>query len=274
MFGRGSWRRTPILSIATSPEDTSKLARARSRGVRLQFHLCRSGLVLAGLSCLFFGRPGQAYAQAEELPPEKAAEWGVALPPPAPPPSGEAAEPPRPPPQAAPARSLLSRILFVPYLGFSIPVGDGWAGMNPSPRFGALFGLQVTERLLAAGEIDIDYARPDVSRGEGQASNTDFWDGFFSPPRYYLDFTTSPLVSFRAGQVRLGPKIGWFTSRGHDEMAAPGSGLLFGFNFGLFVPYRRVSFGGLFTGSFRVFTSTREPYGAHHTMGLLAAVLL
>jgi hypothetical protein len=28
------------------------------------------------------------------------------------------------------------------------------------------------------------------------------------------------------------------------------------------------------TGSFRVFTSSNEPFGAHHTMGLLAAVLL
>jgi hypothetical protein len=234
--------------------------------VRLQLHLCRSGLFLAGLSCLFFGKPGQAYAQAEELPPEKAAEWGVPLPAPAAPPSGEAAEPARPPPQAPPTRSPFSKTLFVPYLGFSLPVGDGWAGMNPSPRFGALFGLQVMDQLSATGEVGVDYVRPD-------------WDGFFSPPRYYVDFTTSPLVSFHGGQVRLGPKIGWFISRGYNEIdgvqaSASGYGLLFGFNFGLFVPYRRVSFGGLFTGSFRVFTSTREPYGAHHTMGLLAAVLL
>ena len=50
--------------------------------------------------------------------------------------------------------------------------------------------------------------------------------------------------------------------------------VLLGFNFGLLVPYRSISVGGLFTGSFRFFTSTNEPFGAHHTMGLLAAVLL
>jgi hypothetical protein len=47
-----------------------------------------------------------------------------------------------------------------------------------------------------------------------------------------------------------------------------------GFNAGLFLPYRSVSVGGLLTGSFRAFTSTHEPFGAHHTMGLLAALLL
>jgi len=57
-------------------------------------------------------------------------------------------------------------------------------------------------------------------------------------------------------------------------LPATGSGLLLGFNAGLFLPYRSVSVGGLLTGSFRVFTSSNEPAGAHHTMGLLAAVLL
>ena len=92
---------------------------------------------------------------------------------------------------------------------------------------------------------------------------------------HHIDLTFSPLISLRAGQVRLGPKIGWFTSKGsNDGLPATGSGLLFGFNAGLFLPYRGASVGGLLTGSFRVFTSSNEPAGAHHTMGLLAAVLL
>jgi hypothetical protein len=160
-----------------------------------------------------------------------------------------------------------------------LPVGDGWAGLNPSPRFGVLLGWKATDRLSLAGEFDVDYVRPDLSRGQGQASNTDFWDGFFSPPRYYIDLAVSPLISWRAGQLRLGPKIGWFTSQGYDDIdgvhvPATASGLLFGFNLGLFVPYGRVSVGGLLTGSFRFFTSASEPSSAQHTMGLLAAVLL
>jgi hypothetical protein len=91
----------------------------------------------------------------------------------------------------------------------------------------------------------------------------------------FVDLTLSPLMSLRAGQVRLGPKIGWFSSRETDEsLTADGSGLLFGFNVGLFVPYGGVSIGGLLTGSFRFFTSTNQSSGSHHTLGLLAAVLL
>jgi hypothetical protein len=256
-----------------------KIDCARSRGVRLQVRPCRSAGILAGLAWLLFAEPRRARAQAEELPPEQAAEQGVPAPaPPAQAPS-QAAETPKPVSQAASVPSPLSRILFVPYLGFSLPVGDGWAGLNPSPRFGALLGWQATDRLSLGGECDVDYTRPDLSRGQGQASGTDFWDGFFSPPRYYIDLTVSPLVSLRAGQFRLGPKIGWFTSQGNDnidgaDVAATGSGLLLGFNVGLFVPYGSVSIGGLFTGSFRFFTSTSEPSRARHTLGLLAAVLL
>jgi hypothetical protein len=238
--------------------------------VSLRFVLCRSIVALAGLSCLLFAEPGRALAQAEELPPELAAEHGVPAPaPPAESPS-PAAEAPKPAPPAAPAPGPLSRILLMPYFGFSLPVGDGWTEYNPSPRFGALLGWQATDRLSFSAECDVDYV-----------SNK--WSGFFDPPRHYIDLVLSPLVTLKAGQIRLGPKIGWFTSKGEDKVGstpelsavpATGSGLLFGFNFGLFVPYGRVSVGGLLTGSFRFFTSSSEPSGAHHTMGLLAAVLL
>jgi hypothetical protein len=169
-------------------------------------------------------------------------------------------------------------ILFMPYLGFTLPVGDGWAGFNASPRFGALIGWHATDRLSLNGECNVDYVRTNVGIG-GQSSGKDYWDGFLDPPRHYIDLTLSPMVSFRVGQIRLGPKIGWFTSQGYDEidgdhLAATGSGFLFGFNLGLFVPYRGVSVGGLLTGSFRFFTSTSQPFLAHHTMGVLAAVLL
>ena len=165
----------------------------------------------------------------------------------------------------------------MPYLGFTLPVGDGWAGFNASPRFGALLGWHATDRLSLNGECDVDYVRSYL-RGPPPFEDTprgSFWDGFLNPPRHYIDLTLSPLVSLRAGQVRLGPKIGWFTSKGSDDWGpASGSGLLVGFNAGLFVPYRSVSVGGLLTGSFRVFTSSNEPSGAHHTMGLMGALLL
>lgn len=165
----------------------------------------------------------------------------------------------------------------MPYLGFTLPVGHGWAGYKASPRFGALLGWQVTERLSINGECDVDYVRsfpPDPLLFEDMPRRS-FWTGFWNPRRHYIDLTFSPLVNLRAGQIRLGPKIGWFTSKGSDDWgAATGSGILVGFNAGLFLPYRSVSVGGLLTGSFRVFTSSNEPSGAHHTVGLLAAVLL
>jgi hypothetical protein len=246
--------------------------------VRLRILLCRCAIAVVGLACLL-AEPHVVRAQAEEIPPEPAAQHGVATPTPPSKPPSQATAKPQSSSQETPVPGLQSKILIMPYFGFSVPVGDGWAGFNPSPRFGALLGWQATDRLSVGGECDVDYARPDLSRGVGQASGTDFWDGFLSPPRYYIDLTASPLVSFRAGQVRLGPKIGWFTSRGHDDIEggrvpAAGSGVLLGFNFGLLVPYRSISVGGLFTGSFRFFTSTNEPSGAHQTMGLLAAVLL
>ncbi len=165
-------------------------------------------------------------------------------------------------------------ILFVPYLGFTLPVGDGWAAYNGSPRFGAVLGWHVTDEVSVNGECDVDYARFEPGVG-GQTSGSNFWSGFWNPTGHYIDLTASPLVSLRAGQVRLGPKLGWFTSEASEQGAsATGSGLVFGFNVGLFLPYQGVSVGGLLTGSFRVFTSAERPMGAHHTVGLLAATLL
>jgi len=164
----------------------------------------------------------------------------------------------------------------MPYLGFSLPVGDDWAGYKASSRFGALLGWHATERLSLNVECDVDHVRsaPDPSM-HVDMPRQNFWDGFWNPSRHYIDLTFSPLISLRAGQVRLGPKMGWFTSTGSDDWGpAAGSGLLVGFNAGLFLPYRGISVGGLLTGSFRVFTSSSEPSSGHHTVGLLAAVLL
>jgi len=222
---------------------------------------------------LVLAQPRLVRAQAEELPPELAGTQNV--PPPSKP--SQASSQAMATPQPAPPPSHQPTILFVPYLGFTLPVGDGWAGYKASPRFGALLGWHATERLSLNGECDVDYARSDL-RGPPQYGDTprpNFWTGFWNPPRHYIDLTFSPLVSLRAGQIRLGPKIGWFTSKGSDDWGpATGSGFLVGLNAGLFLPYRSVSIGGLLTGSFRVFTSSNEPYGAHHTIGLLAAVLL
>ncbi|HEX7598406.1 MAG TPA: hypothetical protein VF518_09335 [Polyangia bacterium] len=266
---------------------------------RLLLH--RRTMALAGLSCFVLVQPRLARAQAEELPPELAAKQNVSPPTQRAPASSQAMDAPQPAPQStlqpalpqpapqattpqatapqpAPAPTHQPTILFVPYLGFSLPVGDGWARYQGSPRFGALLGWHATERLSLNGECDVDYVRstkPRVPPPFVDTPRPNFWDGFWNPTRHYIDLTFSPLVSLRAGQIRLGPKIGWFTSKGSEEsVPTTGSGLLIGFNAGLFLPYRGVSVGGLLTGSFRFFTSSNEPPGAHHTVSLLAAVLL
>jgi hypothetical protein len=240
--------------------------------VRLRLFLRRRTVALAGLSCFVLLLPRLARAQAEELPPELAGEQNVPSPTRPSQASSQTMDAPQPASQAVPTPIHRPTILFVSYLGFTLPVGDGWAGFNTSPRVGALLGWHATDRLSLNGEFDVDYVR---SAPDPPNPRRNFWDGFWNPPRHYIDLTFSPLVSLRAGQIRLGPKIGWFTSNGSVAgMPASGSGLLVGFNAGLFLPYRGVSVGGLLTGSLRVFTSTNQPYGAHHTMGLLAAVLL
>jgi hypothetical protein len=233
---------------------------------------------LAGLVCFGLAQPRLARAQAEELPAEAAVQPGPATPTRPAQPSSQAKTAPQPSSPAAPTPKRPT-ILFMPYFGFSRPVGDRWAGFNSSPRLGAVLGWHVTERLSLNGECDIDYVRPDYTRITTDPPRPEdrpsFWGGFWHPPRHYIDLTFSPLVSLRDGQIRLGPKVGWSTSRGSFEgTPATGTGLLFGFNAGLFLPYHGVSVGGLLTGSFRVFTSTTEPSGGHHTMGLLVAVLL
>ena len=247
-----------------------------AREVSVRLLLCRRIVALAGLSCFVLVQPRLARAQAEELPPELAGEQNAPSPTRPSQASGQPMAAPQPIFQPVPIPNHRPRILFVPYLGFTLPVGDGWAGFNASPRFGALLGWHATEKLSLNGECDVDYVRsaPDPSVYVDMPRRN-FWDGFWNPPRHYIDLTFSPLVSLRAGQIRLGPKIGWFTSKGSDDWGpATGSGFLVGFNAGLFLPYRGVSVGGLLTGSFRVFGSSNEPSGAHHTVGLLAAVLL
>ena len=248
-----------------------------ARDVRARLLLCRQTGALAGLFCFALVQPHLAHAQAEELPPELAAEQNASSPTPPSQESHQATAVPQPASQAVPTPIHRPRILFVPYLGLSLPMGDGWAGFKGSPRFGALLGWHATEWLSLNGESDIDYVRsaPDPSSPYADMPRQNFWEGFWNPPRHYIDLTFSPLVSLRAGQIRLGPKIGWFTSKESAEgSSSTGSGLLFGFNSGLFLPYRGVSVGGLLTGSFRFFTSTNQPFGAHHTVGLLASVLL
>lgn len=232
---------------------------------------------MAGLPCLALAQPRAAFAQAEELPPEPAPEQVQ----PAPSPSPSPAPGTQPPPSQVPATPAHEpTVLFLPYLGFSSAAGDDWAGYDASPRLGLLFGWQASARLSLNIEGDIDYVRGQITT-EGQSSGTSFWGGFWNPPRHYLDVALSPLVSLRAGQIRLGPKLGWFASRGVDKLPswasgvpATGSGVVVGFNAGLFVPYRGLSVGGLLTGSFRYFTSASQAFGAHHTLGLLLALLL
>jgi hypothetical protein len=237
----------------------------------VSLRLLRRRIVLAGLPCLVLAQPRHAFAQAEELPPELAAEQGV--PPPSPPPASPSAETPTPP-QAPESASHDPTVLFLPYVGFSLPAGVDWAGFKVSPRLGALLGWHASRRLSLNAECDVDYVRPGDVTVEGQSSGASFWTGFWSPPRHHIDVTASPLVSVWNGQLRVGPKLGWFTSRGSQEgIPVTGSGVVMGFNLGLFVPYRTVSVVGLLTGSFR-FAGAAGAYGGNHTAGLLLGVLL
>jgi hypothetical protein len=82
-------------------------------------------------------------------------------------------------------------------------------------------------------------------------------------------------MSFHAGQIRLGPKIGWFVGKNTDQgMPATSHGFLAGLNAGLFLPYRGVTLGGLVSVNLRHITSGYFPGGAYHTVGLTGALLL
>jgi hypothetical protein len=241
------------------------------------FFARRSTVVFAGFLCLQFVRPSTARAQAEELPPELG---GTSTPVPSdvPAPAGASSQPLPAAPTQVPAHR--PGILFMPYVGFSLPAGDTWAGFNPSPRLGGLLGWHITERLSLNVEVALDYARldsgPRTTNDAECSEGSNFWCDFLHPPRRYVDITFSPLVSFRAGQIRLGPKIGWFTGKSSDSgTTVTFQGLLAGLNAGLFHPYRGVTLAGLLSVNFRHVTSA-DYYssGADRTAGLTFALLL
>jgi hypothetical protein len=224
-------------------------------------------------------------AQAEPIPPELAVEPSEPAPQPARPSAPSAAgTPQQSQPEAILTFEQRSRFQFLPYLGLNLPMGDGWAGWKPSGRLGALLGWRLAERASIHAELDIEYERPDrKARQENDACKDDdecFWTGFFSPPRRYIDVAASPLVEFGRGQIRLGPKIGWFTSSDTQKgKTSTSSGVLFGLNAGLFVPWGPVTIVGLVDLNFRIFAWTAcsgclYPSDAHHTLGLSGGVLL
>jgi hypothetical protein len=136
-----------------------------ARHVNVRHLLRQRTVTLAGLSCFVLVQPRLAHAQAEELPPELAAEQNVTSPTRPAQASSQAAGEPQPTSQPAPTPNHRPTILFVPYLGFTLPVGHGWAGYKVSPRFGALLGWHATDRLSVNAECDVDYVRsfPDPS---------------------------------------------------------------------------------------------------------------
>jgi hypothetical protein len=166
------------------------------------------------------------------------------------------------------------------YVGLSLAAGASWPAYNPSPRFGGLLGWRVTEMLSLNIEGDLDYVRlysgPRITNdAECGGGSSNFWCGFIHPPRHSVDITFSPLMSFRAGQIRLGPKIGWFVGKNTDQgMPATSRGFVAGLNAGLFVPYRGVTLGGLVSVSLRHIMFGYCPDGAYHTVGLTGAILL
>jgi len=253
--------------------------------VQLPLSAPRWGMTLAALACLVL-RPSIARAQAEELPPESAGEQSATAPAQASPPlTPPVASPSQPQPQAITTLEHRSRWLFMPYLGLNQPVGGGWASFKPGWRIGALLGWRITERASINVECDVESERPDAGKARqeldsGKNGDEDFWSGFWSPPIRTIDLAASPLVEFWHGQIRLGPKIGWFTSSDSETGAtATAKGFLFGLNAGLFVPYGAVTVVGMVNLNFRKFTSTDcsgclYPTEAHHTMGLSGGVLL
>jgi hypothetical protein len=174
----------------------------------------------------------------------------------------------------APAAGNGRRLLVAAYFGFAIPTGSDWAS---GPRVGALLGWHVVERLSLNIEGRVDYVRANLG--------SSFWDDFFNPSGRFIDVTFSPLLGFHAGQIRVGPKIGWFVGRSDEDAGySTSGGVLAGLNAGLFVPYRTVTVGGLISVDFRFATSTEchAPGAAtcgyladsHHALGLMFALLL
>ena len=234
--------------------------------------------VTTGLLCLGLLLPRAVHAQAEELPAAPAALGTQASAPDVPTraPSGPVSPLNTTGPAPASATPSHQRgIVFLPYLGFNLPVGASLDHYSVGFRLGALLGCHVTPRLSLNGECSLDFMDADT--------DSSFWH----PHEHAVDVAMSPLVYFRSGQIVVGTKLGWFSNaRSSPALTWNGQGIVLGLNAGLFIPVHKVMVGGLLSAALREFASfscvdynpeDRETCGYHTnpttTVGLTGAVL-
>jgi hypothetical protein len=210
-------------------------------------------LSTVGLFGLALLAPRLVQAQAEELP-------AAALPADRPGADRMVAEPepalplPPPPAQAKPAdRSADSvpesterprGLVLMPSLGLTLPVGSTLVHYSAGLRFDLLAGWMLTPTLSLNGEVGLDFMSADT--------DPHFW----STRENFIEIAVSPLWHARAGQLVVGPKLGWFHNRRNaPDITWQGRGFSFGINAGLFLPVGSVHIGGLLSATVRTSTT-------------------
>jgi hypothetical protein len=141
------------------------------------------------------------------------------------------------PPQSydlPPTRPAYRRgVIFMPYFSLNSVVGSASAGYSPGFHLGGLLGGHIGPVFSLSGEMALDIMSP-------KTGNTEF----------SFDFGLSPLFHFGIPQIEflIGPKLGIFAFAGSSNGASySGSGYLYGFTAGVFLPVGRVALGGLFS---------------------------
>ncbi len=163
------------------------------------------------------------------------------------PPSQDSSDPRPTPPQreeekaasspAAPLLPFQKGILFMPYLGLSIPLAESDA-YSVGHAFGALIGIHMTPRFSFNAEINVDYMSPGPQATETQ---TDFaLTPLFqsASPRHLCVFGA------KLGMFKLSRSVGEGSYDSSDE-GYSATGFVWGVTFGGFVPVGPMALGGL-----------------------------
>lgn len=130
-------------------------------------------------------------------------------------------------------------VLFLPYLGLSLPLGSNSDSYAVGHNFGALIGVHVSQGFSLNVEINVDYMNPGPLATETQT-----------------DFALCPLIQSRRARhvVVFGAKLGRFSitrslggtgSYSSSETSYSASGFVWGAILGSFVPVGPVALGGL-----------------------------
>jgi hypothetical protein len=157
--------------------------------------------------------------------------------------------------QSEPLPSFQRGILFLPYLGLSLPLGVNSGSYAVGHNFGALIGIHLTPGFSISTEINVDYMSPGPLATETQT-----------------DYALGPLL--QSGNARhvwvLGMKLGAFnikrsvggtaTNRYSETTGTSysNSGFVWGVTFGGFVPVGPVALGGLVRITARFLSSNCE----------------